>query len=123
MERESAKHSGRLDDQMAHEVESMTRGNSPEESRSRADRVLEESTEDDVRTDLDARAELARHITAATWPAAKEELVHAARVERAPQEVLDSLRTLPEEARFENVQAVWAALGGPTEGAHTHGGG
>lgn len=119
MQRESDKHGSRLDDQLAHEVESLTRGNSPEEARSREDRVLEEPTEDDVQTVLDQRAELARHITAAAWPAARDDLVETARLERAPQEILDSLRRLPSEARFDNVQEVWAALGGTTEGTHT----
>ena len=119
MERETAKHSPRLDDEMAHEVASMTHGMSAEESRSREDRVLEESTEDDARTMLDMRAELARHVTAAAWPAGRDDLVETARIESAPQEILDSLRRLPTERRFENVQEVWAALGGPVEGGHT----
>jgi hypothetical protein len=119
MERETSKHSPRVDDQLHHEVESLVRGNSAEESRSREDLVHEESTEDDVQTILDMRAELARHITSASWPAGRDELVQTARVDRAPQEILDSLRTLPEQERFENVQEVWAALGGPVEQRHS----
>lgn len=119
MERESTQHSARLDDQMAHESDSLTKGLAPEESRSREDRVLEEPTEDDVKTMLDMRAELARHVTSAQWPAGKNELVQVAHGDRAPQLILDSLRTLPDDERFENVQEVWAALGGPVEGTHT----
>jgi hypothetical protein len=119
MERESSKHSPRVDDQLEHEVESMVRGNSAEESRSREDLVHEESTEDDVRTVLDMRAELARHITSAQWPAGRDDLVQTARVDRAPQIILDSLRKLPAEDQFENVQEVWAALGGPVEPRHS----
>jgi hypothetical protein len=121
MQRESDKHSPRLDDEMAHEVASMTNGASAEESRAREDRVHEEPTEDDVQTGLDRRAELARHITAAAWPAARDDLVETARLERAPQEILESLRRLPAQARFDNVQEVWSALGGEVEGTHTHG--
>ena len=119
MERESTQHSPRLDDQMAHESDSLTKGSASEESRSREERVLEESTEDDVKTMLDMRAELARHVTAAHWPAGRDELVHVAHGDQAPQIILDSLRRLPDGERFENVQEVWAALGGPVEGKHT----
>lgn len=139
MERESDKHSPRLDDQMAHEVESLTNGLAAEESRAREDRTLEGSTEEEIRfepadrtlpqdrgigipdTDADARSDLARHLAAADWPARGDQLYEAARVERAPQQILDSLRRLPAEATFGNVQEVWASLGGATEDTHTHG--
>lgn len=108
MQRESDKHGSRLDDQMSHEAG---------ESHTREERVIE----DDERTDPDRRAELARHITSAAWPAARDDLVETARLDQAPQEIIDSLRRLPREERFENVQEVWAAMGGATEGTHTHG--
>jgi hypothetical protein len=127
MERESVQHSPRLDDEMAHEIDSMTRGGSNEESRTREDRVIEEPTEDDVGsptrrsagTIFDLRSELARHVTAAQWPAEKSQLVDVAHGDAAPQVILDSLRRLPDGERFENVQEVWAALGGPIEPGHT----
>jgi len=137
MERETSKHSTRMDDQLEHEVESLTHGNAAEESRSREDRLQEGSAEGEMRFEpadrtlpdhpglavdrktADERAELARHIAAASWPAARDELVSTARSERAPEVVLDRLRRLPEEARFENVQEVWSALGGSTEETHT----
>jgi hypothetical protein len=121
MQRESDKHGMRLDDELAHEVESMVRGMSGEESRAREDRVKEEPTEDDARTLLDQRADLARHLAAADWPADRQELLAAAEADHAPDEILDRLRQLPEGVRFETFQAVWAALGGPVEGHHTHG--
>jgi Protein of unknown function (DUF2795) len=137
MERETAKHGPRVDDELQHEVESLTRGNAAEESHSREDRVQEGPAEGEMRfepadrtlTDTsglgvdpqtaDERSELARHVVSAPWPARRDDLVAAAQSERAPQPVLDRLRTLPAQARFENVQEVWSALGGSTEEAHT----
>ncbi|HEV7887852.1 MAG TPA: DUF2795 domain-containing protein [Acidimicrobiales bacterium] len=124
MQRESDKHSPRVDDALAHDSASLTHGLSSEESRSQEFRVQEEETEDDVRWDLanlDARAELARHVTAAQWPAAGSDLVQVASADHAPEEVVTSLRQLPAESRFDNVQEVWSALGGVTERPHTHG--
>lgn len=98
MQRESDKHSPRLDDEMAHEVASLTHGAAAEESRAREDRTQEGPTEDELRfepadrtlsqdrgigipdTDADARSELARHVTAADWPATRDDLLHAAQV-------------------------------------------
>jgi len=139
MQRESDKHSPRVDEEMKHELQSLIQGSAAEESRSREDFTQEAPTEDETRWepgdrtlgqdrgigipdgDADARSILARHVTAAPWPASRDDLVHAAHADRAPQDLLDSLRTLPAEVRFENVQEVWAALGGATENTHTHG--
>jgi hypothetical protein len=137
MERESAKHSPRVDEQLEHEVESLVRGNAAEESRSREDLTQEAPAEGEMRFEpadrpldqdrgigipdgaVDDRSELARHITAADWPAGREQLVNVALSDHAPQQIIDCLRRLPNESRFDNVQEVWAALGGATEDAHT----
>ena len=138
MQRESDKHSPRVDEEMKHELQSLTQGLAAEESRSREDYTQEAPTEDEIRWepdtnrpedddmgigiplgDADARSILARHVTAAHWPASRDELVEVAHTDRAPQNVLDRLRGLPAEVRFENVQEVWAALGGATEETHT----
>jgi Protein of unknown function (DUF2795) len=125
MQRETDKHGSRLDEQMKHEVESLVHGSSAEESRAREDLTQEGPAEDEApfasAADLDARADLARHVASAEWPASKDDLIQAARVDRAPQDLLDTLRRLPAEVRFETVQEVWAALGGATEDTHTHG--
>jgi hypothetical protein len=139
MQRESDKHSPRVDEEMKHELQSLVQGNAAEESRAREDFTQEAPTEDEMRfepanrtldedrgigipdADADARSELARHVASAQWPASRDELVHAARVDSAPQKLLDTLRNLPGEVRFENVQEVWASLGGATEDSHTHG--
>lgn len=125
MERESDKHGSRLDEEMKHEVESLVHGNAAEESRAREDLTKEGSTEEEAPfpsgDDVDARSDLARRVASADWPASRDDLIQAARVDRAPQDLLDTLRGLPAEVRFENVQEVWAALGGATEDTHTHG--
>jgi hypothetical protein len=60
------------------------------------------------------RAELARFLEPSAFPARAEELVAVAEGNFATDEVLDRLRMLP-DGRYENVQQVWAALGGEVE--------
>lgn len=137
MERLSDKHSPRVDDQMSHEVEPLVDGGA--ESHSREDRLQEPTVDEDTPIDpaarldddqdrgigvsprtADERGELAKVVTAAAWPATRDELVAAARDAQAPDRVLSLLDALPHgERRYENVQAVWAALGGDTEEPHS----
>ena len=127
MERESDKHSPRIDDAMAHDVDSLLHG-APEESRSQESRLQEDPAVgpgrrfDEVRpgvglsdSDLDARAELSRHLATADFPAYKEDLLAAAGEAHAPEEMVETLRGLPNDEAFENVQSVWQALGGNVE--------
>lgn len=131
MERESDKHNPRVDDAMAHDVDSLLHG-SAEESRSQEARLQEDPAVapgrrfDDVipgveitDADLEARAELSRHLAAAHFPATKGDLVSAAADDHAPEDMLASLRALPDGEVYENVQAVWQALGGNVEAPHT----
>jgi hypothetical protein len=122
MQRESDKHGSRLDEAMAHEVEPLVRSQSADEARVHEERLQEDMPVLDEGP-LDERAELARHIAPADWPADRSSLIEVASRDHAPDEVLAALRQLPAEARFANVQEVWSALGGPTEGAHTRAGG
>ncbi len=133
MERESDKHSPRVDDAMAHDVESLLKG-SPEESRAQEARLQEDpgvgpgrrfDIDDDnglgiAEAEADERAELARHLASATFPAAKEDLLRAARSANAPDGIMGSLQALPEDEAYANVQGVWLALGGQVEKPHTH---
>lgn len=64
--------------------------------------------------ELEARSELSRHLPGAAFPGGRDSLVAAARDHHAPDGVLDELRRLP-EGSFDNVQAVWEALGGGRE--------
>jgi Protein of unknown function (DUF2795) len=126
MERASDKHAQRLDDAMAADTRSMTQG-APIESRNGEERLQEggESAEAVARPDgpyrvgdpddLEARSELARHLRPSVFPGNKEALLAVARDEHAPGAVLQALDVLPEGVNFENVEAVWEALGGRRE--------
>jgi hypothetical protein len=137
MERLSDKHSPRVDDQLSHEVEPLVDGGA--ESHTREDRLQEPTVDEDATVDpaarwdedqdaglgvsprtADERAELAKVVTSADWPATRDDLVAAARSEQAPERVLSLLEQLPHgDRRYENTQAVWAALGGDTEEPHS----
>lgn len=132
MERESDKHSPRVDDAMRHDLESLLRG-TPEESRAREDRLQEDPdvgpgrsprAEESVGLGVSAsttyeRAELAQHLAAVTFPARRDDLVSGAEADHAPPRLVDALRSLPPDQQHENVQSVWRALGGEVEGTHT----
>jgi hypothetical protein len=62
-----------------------------------------------------ARSELARHLQPSAFPGQREELVEAARRLHAPDGIVAALQRLPGERRFQNLQEVWRALGGPEE--------
>lgn len=132
MERETDKHSPRLDNAMNQDLESLLKG-SPEESRAREDRLQEDpevgpgrppAAEEQVGLGVsasaaDQRAELARYLAGAAFPARPDELLYMAEDDQAPPSVLDALRSLPADEQYENVQSVWRALGGEVEGTHT----
>ncbi len=132
MERETDKYSPRVDDAMSHDLESLLRG-SPEESRAREDRLQEDpevgpgrppAAEEKVGIGVsasaaDQRAELARYLAGAAFPARRDELVYMAETDQAPPPLLDRLRSLPADEQYVNVQSVWQALGGEVEGTHT----
>ena len=136
MGRESTKHSPRLDDQLKHETDSLTHG-APVEARSREDRLQETPIEGEPVLDLtrrpdieaapglgispeaaEARAEVARAVVGARFPATRDELIAAAEDAFASDAVRERLRGLPCDGAFENVQAVWAATGGEVEDHH-----
>lgn len=131
MDRESNKHSPRVDDAMAHDVDSLVHG-APEESRAQEWRLQEDpgvgprepSDEplpgvDMSDADIEARAHLSRYLAGARFPARREDLVAAAEDDHAPGAVLEALSDLPPDEAYENVQAVWQALGGQVEPPHT----
>jgi hypothetical protein len=132
MDRESSKHSPRVDEAMARDVDSLLHG-SPEESRAQEWRLQEDpevgpgrpSDEpipgtDLTEAELQERAELSRHVAAAHFPARRDELVAAAEGDNAPDDVLQALGELPADEEYETVQAVWKALGGNVEPPHTY---
>lgn len=132
MDRESNKHSPRVDDALAHDVDSLLHG-SPEESRAQEGRLQEDPEVgpgrrfDDAipgmdmsEADVEERAELSRHLAAAHFPAGRDDLVVAAEGHHAPEDVIQRLRQLPTEPTYDTVQAVWQALGGHVEPPHNH---
>ncbi|HSH59987.1 MAG TPA: DUF2795 domain-containing protein [Acidimicrobiales bacterium] len=132
MDRESNKHSPRVDEALAHDVDSLLHG-SPEESRAQEGRLQEDPGvgpgrrfDDPVpgtgltEADLQERAELSSHLAAAHFPARRDELVAAAREDHAPEDVVRALGELPPDEEYETVQAVWQALGGNVEPPHAH---
>lgn len=135
MERTTDKHSPRIDDAMEHDVQSLVDGRGGE-SRAQESRVAEDEGDsnpgarwddhDDQgigvsRTTADERAELARFVASVQWPATREDLVGAAAGDNATDRVMELLGRLPHGPdTYENVQAVWKALGGDVEDGHTH---
>lgn len=133
MERETVKHGRRIDEAMAEDVAPLLHGNAAEESRAQESRLQEDPavgpglrpeaheapglgiSEDDAT----GRAEMARHLASAAFPAGRDQLVFHAVDASAPPDVVDRLRSLPPDDDYANVQAVWSALGGHTEGNHT----
>jgi hypothetical protein len=133
MERISDKHGPRLDDELRAESQSVLRG-APVESRAQEGREKEGPGEDQPtpqsrpgaaglfwqgqemdQDEVEARSNLARHLEPGVFPAGREELLASARETHAPDGVLSLLARLPGEPTFENVQAVWLALGGDEE--------
>ena len=128
----STKHSPRLDDELQHEVEGMVRSGRSTHAQEWADPepVAEGDPDVDVSPadtlvggtpvgmDADAvvaRAELARWLDRADYPATGPGLVEAARDHRAPDAVVAELAKLPDGETYERIGDVVRALGYPTE--------
>lgn len=129
MERNN-KHGFRVDDAMAAETESLTRG-APIESRVEEWREAEPAGEDQpvpdgilngdtantpyAHDEVELRSELARRLRMSAFPANRQTLEQVAAEEQAPGPILDLLRRLPDGRTFENTADVWRALGGAVE--------
>ena len=123
----------RIDEERKHETASLTHG-AGVDARSREDfrdqdpaEAPNPSDRRDVDTasgggisqpEADARAEIARAIASARFPARSDALVKAAEAAHTPDTIVTALRGLPADRAFADVQAVWAALGGHTERTH-----
>lgn len=130
MERESTKHGRRIDEELHHETASILQG-SPVVGKTRDDLRQEDpdeglDVEGEIRPDIpdlsevtgpeaDARAELARAVAGARFPADRAELIAAAQHTDAGDTVFAALSQIPENERFANVQAIWERLGGHRE--------
>ena len=132
MERGSDKHATRLDENLKTDTRSMVRG-APVEARSSEGREQEGPAEDERTPDsrlvggrvagdgsqptdeeLEARAEIARHLDPSVFPARPGELVATAEDNHAPAWIRDLLGKLP-DGLYDNTEAVWEALGGTAE--------
>jgi hypothetical protein len=129
MERGSDLHNPRLDDAIEGETHAMTRG-APIDARAEPEREIEAVAEAQITlrpdlpdgrpgaemTDAEIRAhsDLARHLRPSVFPAKPLELATCAVEEHAPGQLVDRLRSLPDD-RYENLEAVWEALGGHGE--------
>jgi len=132
MDRESNKHSPRIDEAMARDVDSLLHG-APEESRAQEWRLQEDPVVGPGQpsdeplpgmelsdAEVQERADLSRHVAAAHYPAERDELVAAAEDDHAPDDVIEALGHLPPGVAYDNVAAVWQALGGHVEPPHSH---
>ena len=128
----STKHNPRVDEELEHEMQGLLK--SGRATRAEEWRDVEPSAEGDpdvdsdpagtlvggtpVGMDADAvvrRAELARWLDRADFPADGPTLVEAARDHRAPDAVAAELERLPEGEIYERIGDVVRALGYPTE--------
>jgi hypothetical protein len=131
---ETSKVNPRIDEQLKHDTASLTHGSGvdararselrqqdPVDMPNPADRadVPDPGGSGISLHDADQRAELARVIAPAHFPARRDDLLAVAQAEFAPGVLLGALRSLSPDQEFVNIQAVWAALGGETEGSHS----
>jgi hypothetical protein len=128
----STKHNPRLDEELEHEIQGMLKAERA--TRAHEWREVEPVAEGEPDLSADpegtlvggvpvgmtqdavvARAELARWLDRADFPADGPALVEAALDHRATDAVVDELRRLPEGETFERIGDVVRALGYPTE--------
>jgi Protein of unknown function (DUF2795) len=133
IERGSDKSGPRIDEERERETEAMERG-APVPSRSEEFREVEGAGDDEPAPDarlrgdrgivpedqlgpdeLEARSDIARHLDPSIFPADREAVLESARDNNAPVGVLGELARLPEGVTFDNVEAVWEAVGGSPE--------
>jgi hypothetical protein len=133
MERGSDRHNPRIDEELKHDTGSLLHG-APVESRSEESREQEgpadgEPTPDALLTgdaapaaspdtlshdEIEARAELARHLEPSVFPADRAALLASAQRQQAPAAVIERLSALP-DGTYDHLEAVWEALGGRVE--------
>ncbi|MFB9881354.1 DUF2795 domain-containing protein [Planobispora siamensis] len=131
MERGSAKHGSRLDDQQKHETEGMTRGGGTTHAEEWKEPEPMPAVAEDSMTrspsrpadrepgtpigmtpyDVERRGNLAKWISGTSvFPADRDALLSRAEMEGAPDPVIEELRSLP-NATYTNMAEVAEALG------------
>ncbi len=128
----STKHNPRVDEELEHEIQGMLKAEHATRSEEWREVEPVAEGEPDLTTDpagtlvggvpvgmtedaVVARAELARWLDRADFPATGPELVEAARDHRAPDVVATELEKLPAGETYERIGDVVRALGYPTE--------
>jgi hypothetical protein len=127
VQRNSSKHSPRVDDELEHEVRSVLQG-SPVEAHTRDDLQQEGPIPDPAnRPDhpgtppgfsedaIDLRSIVAASLRPSAFPADRAGLLRVAYEEQAPAEVLRLLERLPDGVTWDRFEQVWETAGGPTE--------
>lgn len=131
VERGSTHHSGRVDDELARETASLTRG-APVEARAEEERFMEPPADGEPQPDalvreasappggpdhdaLEERSALAASLRPSAFPARRDALLAVAREEGAPPNLLAVLARLPADRVYGNVGEVWQAAGGTVE--------
>jgi hypothetical protein len=126
MERET-KRNPRLDEQLKKEAGSIP-GEGSVEGREEYHRIEGPTDEDLVEAEaaraesgeglsqdeIELRSDIARFLQPSLFPAGPDELIRSAEERHTPDAILSLLKRLPDQ-QFENVQAVWEALGGDVE--------
>jgi hypothetical protein len=131
MARTSAKHNPRQDDQLKHEEHALLHGN-PDEGRTEPRRAEAPGPGDEAdvgmrpdvaepqgtapsQRDVEARAALAATFPPSLFPARRDELVAAAEAAFAEDDLVASLRALPDSV-YTTSGEVWVALNEPPGG-------
>jgi hypothetical protein len=122
-QRQNTTHSPRVDDQMAHEVDSLLKGR-PVEAHTREDLLQEGPVgRPGFRPDglaapgemtpaaVELRSTVAASLRPSAFPANRQELLELARADQAPEEVIAFLDRAPSNLRFDNVEDLWEATG------------
>jgi uncharacterized protein DUF2795 len=130
MERGSAKHSPRVDDELEREDQTITRsGQPPHTQESRETEPFEEPPLDAelpegaapgtpagmTPADVERRSEIARWLEPHKFPSERDTMLDYLQREGAPDEVIDAIATLPARRTFGRTGDVIRALGIPTE--------
>lgn len=130
MERGSAKHSPRLDDELEREDQTITRsGQPPHTEEFRETEPFEEPLLDEelpegeapgtpagmTPADVERRSEIARWLEPHTFPSDRDTMLGYLQGDGAPDEVIDAIASLPARRSFGRPGDVIRALGIPTE--------
>ncbi|GIF74367.1 DUF2795 domain-containing protein [Asanoa siamensis] len=128
MERGNAKHSPRVDDELAHEVDGIVKGTAG--GRAEEFREAEPSGDDQPEAsmvpegddgtgapqgmtaqEVEQRSRFGRYINRTALPGDRDRLRKDAESNEAPDDVLAQIDRLPTGVRFQTVSEAWAALG------------